>query len=66
MSIHQSLKLSAGMNRVRNVMKRDERVELMQKNGSWKQENSVFGLPKTKMPFRMKKKAAAEKKEEKK
>lgn len=62
MSIDRSLVLSTGMNRVRNVLTRDERIEAMQKKGAWRQDSSVFGLPKMKIAFKIKKAKAAEEK----
>jgi len=64
MSIHNSLHISAGMNRIRNVMTRAERIEVMKNVGAWKDGTSVYGLPKTKVAVRVKK-AKAVKKEEK-
>jgi small basic protein (TIGR04137 family) len=47
MSIDKSLKRKGGMNRTRSVMTRAERIEKMMENGSFKAEQSPFGIPKT-------------------
>lgn len=62
MSIDRSLVISTGMSRSRNVLTRGERIEAMQKKGSWKQESSVFGLPKMRAGFKMKKAKATDEK----
>ena len=48
MSQHQSLKGANKIQARRNVLKRFERVEILKKQGRWKDGNRVFGLPKTK------------------
>jgi len=48
MSQHRSLKGASTITVKRNVLKRFERVELLKKRGSWKANQSVLGLPKTK------------------
>ncbi len=48
MSQHRSLKGSSTIKAKRNVLKRFERVELLKKQGRWKEGQRVFGLPKTK------------------
>ena len=49
MSIHSSLRVKSGGGEAsRNVLKRHERVRLMKDQGRWKDERSVFGLPKIK------------------
>ena len=48
MSQHRSLKGSSTIAAKRNVMKRFERVEVLKKQGRWKDGQRVFGLPKTK------------------
>jgi len=49
MSQHQSLKGgSAKIQAKRNVMKRFERIEVLKKQGRFKDGQRVFGLPKTK------------------
>jgi small basic protein (TIGR04137 family) len=48
MSQHRSLKGSSTIKAKRNVMKRFERLEVLKKQGRWKDGQRVFGLPKTK------------------
>jgi small basic protein (TIGR04137 family) len=48
MSQHPSLKGSSKIKAKRNVMKRFERVEVLKRQGRWKDGQRVFGLPKTK------------------
>ncbi|MCH6255774.1 small basic protein [Puniceicoccaceae bacterium K14] len=48
MSQHPSYKSSATSAVKRNVLKRFERVELLQKRGQWKSGDRVVGLRKTK------------------
>jgi small basic protein (TIGR04137 family) len=48
MSQHRSLKGSSTIKARRNVLKRFERVEILKKNGRFKDGQRVFGLPKTK------------------
>ncbi len=48
MSQHPSLKSKGTITAKRSVLKRFERVELLQKRGQWKEGRSVIGLPKTK------------------
>ena len=48
MSQHRSLKGSSTIKAKRNVLKRFERVEVLKKQGRWKEGQRVFGLPKTK------------------
>jgi len=48
MSQHRSLKGASKIQARRNVLKRFERVELLKKQGRWKDGQRVFGLPKTK------------------
>jgi small basic protein (TIGR04137 family) len=51
MSIHQSLKLNSKQARSRNVLKRNERLEIMRRRGSWVEaRDSVLGLPKLRLP----------------
>ena len=49
MSQHKSLRGSSAIVAKRNVLKRFERVEMMKKRGTWKTEQKVYGLPKTKI-----------------
>ena len=46
MSIDRSLKISGALNRHRNVLSRDERIEKLQEEGVWAQGDSLMGLPK--------------------
>ncbi|HPY75056.1 MAG: small basic protein [Planctomycetes bacterium] len=55
MSIHKSLRVGSTLKRYRNVLKRTERVVLMQERGTWKEGDSVYGLPKMRAGFKMKK-----------
>lgn len=68
MSIHKSLMISSKLKRHRNVLKRDERLNIMSEKGTWKEGDSVYNLPKVSAGFKMKKskgkEKAAEKKEE--
>lgn len=51
MSIHKSLKLKNKLSRARNVIRRSERLEIMLKRGTFSAESqSVFGLPKLRLP----------------
>jgi small basic protein (TIGR04137 family) len=46
MSIHRSLVPKNTLKRARNVLTRAERIEMLLKDGRWKEGESVFGLPK--------------------
>lgn len=48
MSIDKSLKKAGGLTRARNVLKRAERLALLQEDDRWKPVQGVFNLPKTK------------------
>jgi len=48
MSQHASLKKSNSIGSQRSVLKRFERVKLLQKRGEWKEGTSPLGLKKTK------------------
>ncbi len=48
MTQHRSLKSANKITARRNVLKRFERVEILKKQGRWKEGQRVFGLPKTK------------------
>ena len=48
MSIDKSLKKGGGLTRARNVLKRAERLALLQEDERWTPEKGVFNLPKTK------------------
>jgi len=45
-SIHKSLKIAAGMARMRNVFTRFERLQKLQDTGRWGEGDAVYGLPK--------------------
>ncbi|HXG60530.1 MAG TPA: small basic protein, partial [Planctomycetota bacterium] len=63
MSIHKSLRTAGKLRRHRNVLTRAERLELLKKDGRWKEEQSIFGLPKVRnimMKAKKKKEEAAE------
>ncbi|MDF1739432.1 MAG: small basic protein [Verrucomicrobiales bacterium] len=47
MSQHASLKKSSSIGAKRSVLKRFERVKLLQKRGEWEKGMSPLGLPKT-------------------
>lgn len=47
MSIHPSLRPSKGKGH-RSVFKRFERIKMLSEKDKWKEEESVFGLPKVK------------------
>jgi len=47
MSLDRSLKSRDALSRHRNVLTRNERLEILADEGRWEEEqNSVFGLPK--------------------
>lgn len=48
MSKHNSLKNNTTVGGKRSVLKRFERVKLLQQRGEWKDGKSPIGLPKTK------------------
>jgi small basic protein (TIGR04137 family) len=48
MSIDKSLKRGGGLARVRNVLRRAERLALLQEDGKWTSDKGVFNVPKTK------------------
>ena len=60
MSIHPSLKIDLATTQQRSVLSRIERIKDLMKKGLWKENQSVSGLPKTKMiRIKAKKKAKA-------
>jgi small basic protein (TIGR04137 family) len=62
MSIHPSLSTAAQNKKQKSVLKRSERIKLMQDKGTWHEEDSVFGLPKIKtIRIKIKKDKVAEK-----
>ena len=62
--IHSSLKIDIAGAQQRSVLTRIERIKELMKKGSWKENQAVIGLPKTKMLKIKARKAAKEKKEE--
>jgi len=48
MSQHPTLRVGGKIKKKRNVLKRFERIEILQEDGRWKEGSKVFGLPKTK------------------
>ena len=48
MSRHPSLKSTGKIKSKRNVLKRYERIDILTRNGRWKEGDKVLGLPKTK------------------
>ena len=61
MTLHQSLKISAGLTGDRNVWTRKERLAALKGSGRWKDGDSVLGLPKVRTGFKTKAKKKAEK-----
>jgi small basic protein (TIGR04137 family) len=49
MSRHPSLKGSTKIIQKRNVLKRYERIDILQEDGRWKEGEKALGLPKTKV-----------------
>ncbi|MEX2579665.1 MAG: small basic protein [Verrucomicrobiales bacterium] len=47
MSQHASLRKSSSIGATRSVLKRFERIKLLQKRGEWEKGKSPLGLPKT-------------------
>ncbi|MBK8974475.1 MAG: small basic protein [Planctomycetes bacterium] len=54
MSIHSSLKTSAGGKGSRSVWTRIERLAVLKKEGRWSEGESVLGLPKVRTKFKLK------------
>lgn len=48
MSRHSSLRGNSNIRIKRNVLKRNERIDILSKDGRWKAGDKVMGLPKTK------------------
>ncbi|MFT5169768.1 MAG: small basic protein (TIGR04137 family) [Lysobacterales bacterium] len=61
MSLHPSLKIDSAGAQQRTVLTRIERIKDLMKKGLWQEEQSVTGLPKTKI---IKVKATKKEKEE--
>ena len=49
MTIDKSLRKGSGMTRVRNVLKRDERIERLEVEDKWSEDSSPVGLPKVRV-----------------
>jgi small basic protein (TIGR04137 family) len=64
MTIDSTLRIKRGGGKLRNVLKRHERIAKMQEDGRWKEESStVLGMPKVrvfKLALKKKKKAKTE------
>jgi small basic protein (TIGR04137 family) len=59
-SIHPSLNISDKDKKPRCVLKRSERLKIMQEKGQWRETEDVFGLPKLKtVRIKIKKEKAA-------
>ena len=54
MSRHRTLKSSAFATRSRSVLGREERLAILEREGRWKEGTAVVGLPKTKVPGKVK------------
>jgi small basic protein (TIGR04137 family) len=48
MSMDKSLRKAGGLSRNRNVLRRAERLALLQEDEKWQPKQGVFNLPKTK------------------
>jgi small basic protein (TIGR04137 family) len=48
MSMDKSLRKGGGLSRARNVLRRAERLALLQEDEKWTPDKGVFNLPKTK------------------
>ncbi len=64
MSIDKSLKRKAGLTRNRSVLKRTERIKVLQEQEKFPEGRSPFGLPKVRVQKVVLKKAKKEKTEE--
>lgn len=61
MTMHSSLRQSHAKKRHRSVLKRFERLSILMEKDKWKQDQSVFGLPKVKtLKVKIKKEKAPE------
>ncbi len=49
MTIDKSLRTRRGVTRSRNVLTRAERIEKLQQQDRWTEENGAFGLPKVRV-----------------
>ncbi|MGR3220535.1 MAG: small basic protein [Candidatus Anammoxibacter sp.] len=64
MSIDKSLVSRNKLTRERNVYTKDERITILKNDAKWKVGDSVFGLSKTKVHHRLKRKATKKEDEE--
>ena len=46
MAVDKSLKVKGGLLRRRNVLTREERLTVLEREGRWEAGGSIFGLPK--------------------
>lgn len=53
MTIHRSLKLKNALSRSRNVFRRVERLEILQREGKRESDESVYGLPKVRTRLKL-------------
>ena len=61
MAVDKSLKTKGSLLRRRNVLSREERLQMLEKDGRWQEGDSVFGLPKVALRVRkVRKKKAKE------
>lgn len=64
MSIDKSLVSKDKLTRERNVYSKSERIDMLKKNEQWNEDDSVFGLSKTKVHHRLKRKSIKKEEEE--
>ncbi len=50
MSIHKSLKTRGKLARTRSVLTRAERIAALEEQRRWREGESIYGLPKVKVP----------------
>ena len=61
MAVDKSLKTKGSLLRRRNVLSREERLQMLERDGRWQDGDSVFGLPKVALRVRkIRKKKATE------
>ena len=64
MSIHKSLKVRSRHVRQRNVLSREERIQLLEKGERWSEGDSIFGLPKVQVLAKARRRKGKEKAKE--
>jgi small basic protein (TIGR04137 family) len=64
MSLHRSLKSADAMQRHRNVLTRSERLQKLEEEKRWDEDESVLGLPKVRSVKRVGKKKKKTKEDE--